>query len=462
MRPVSRSSLFRTTAVPGFTLVEALVFLFIFSVITLSFYQTWSLAIQHIANVKNRLGAVAIANQQMEIIRAIIFDDIGTTTGIPSGTLLENQTINANTAIYAVHTLVQFVDDPTDGTLGGGDIAPNDYKKVTLTVSWGGGGLSEQVSAVSIFSLDGVESVAAGTGILSVNVLDTAGLGVSGATVNITNSSVSPAVNITAATDSNGNLSFPGAPGSVQGYHITVSKSGYYGNATYAPYPTSSFNPVNIHATVVAGSLTSVTIASDRTSTIEFQTQDPFGADIPNINFDIEGGLAIGTDPATSATVYDYTQSLASDGSGERDIDDRSTGTYSVSLDSGETAYEYLRLTPEEATKGAINLPPDTNYPVAMVLADKAFSSGLVTVTNSADGSPIGGASVRLTQTTLGYDTTVTADTYGQAFFHTSNTPLAAGNYDIEVTASGFDTATAPLTVNGDRLEKKSISLTPN
>jgi hypothetical protein len=438
-------------------------FLFIFSVITMAFYQTWVLATNHIVNVKNRLGAVAVANQQLEIVRSIIFDDIGTTTGIPVGTLVENQAMTVNTAAYNVHTLVQFVDDATDGTLGAGtDLAPNDYKQVTITVTWGGGSDSEKVVATSLFSLDGVESVAAGTGILSVNVLDTAGLGVANASVHIVNGSVAPAVDITASTDANGNVSFPGAPASVQGYEITVSKSGYYANATYDPYPTSAFNPVNIHSTVVAGSLTATSLVSDETSTIELRSEDPFGADIADIDFDITGGLVIGNDPGDGSPIYDYTQSLTTDGSGEESIDDRSTGEYTVTLDAGEANYRYLRLVPEEATFGTINLPPGTTQTITMVLADESFSSALITAINATDGQPIAGATVRLSNTTLAYDTTVTTDTYGQAFFHTSNTPLVAETYDVEITASGFTTETGNLSVAGNKLEEKQFSLNPS
>lgn len=444
----------------GFTLIEALMFLFLFSVITLSFYQTWILATGHIVNVKSRLGAIAVANQQMEIIRSIIFDDIGTTTGIPVGTLTETQTLAVNNAVYTVHTLVQYVDDSTDGTLGAGtDMAPNDYKKVTVTVSWGGGTDTEKITTTSIFSLDGVESVAAGTGILSVNVLDGTGAGVSGASVQIVNSSVAPAVNITASTDTNGNLTFPGAPASVQGYEISVSKSGYYPNTTYPPYPTSTFNPVNIHTTVVAGSLTATTLVSDQVSDISFRTQDPFGNDIPDIDFDITGGLVVGTNVSDSSSVYDYTDSLATDGSGEKNINDRSTGEYTIALDASEANYRYIRLTPEEPTFGTVNLSAGVNETVTMVLADKSFSSALITAVNSADNQPIAGAIIRLTNTGISYDVTVTTDTYGQAFFHTANTPLAPGTYDVEITAASYVTKTGTIDIAGDKLEEEQFAL---
>lgn len=446
----------------GFTLIEAAVFLFIFSLITMTFYQAWSKGTAQILNSKYRLGATALANQQMEIVRSLIFDNIGTTTGLPHGTLSQYQTITANSSVYTLHTEVIYVDDPTDGTAGlGTDAAPNDYKQVMITVSWGGGAASEQVFLSSLFSLDGVESVAAGTGILSINILNNAGVGVSAASIHITNTSVSPNVDVTIDTDANGNLTIPGAPASVQGYHISVSKSGYYTNMTYAPYPTSAFNPVNVHASIAAGSLTATTIVFDQRSTIDYHTKDPFGGDLPNIRVTVAGGLVIGTDPATSASVYDYSQSAQTDGSGVLTLSNRSSGTYTAVLNPLETGYEYIRLSPEETTFGTINLSSGTTKTVDMILASKTYSSALITAKKASDSTSIPGASIRLYNTILGYDTTITADSYGQAFFPTSNTPLVAGTYNIEVSASGYTTATSTIVVSGTALEKKTITLSP-
>ena len=447
----------------GFTLIEAMVVLFVVSLITLTFYETWNLGTQHIANAKHRLGASALANQQMEIVRSLIFDDIGTVAGIPTGTLPEDQTLNVNNTTYEVHTVVQFVDDPTDGTLvAGTDIAPNDYKKVTVTVAWGAASDSEMVEMTSIFSLDGVESVAAGTGILSVNVLNAAGIGVANATVRIRNTAIVPNIDVTAATDANGNIMFPGAPASVQEYHITVSKGGYYGNMTYDPYPTSVFKPTNVHASVVAGSLSAATLVADHTSSLEIQTEDPSGTALPDIDFTISGGLVIGVDASTAEPVYDFSQAAVTDASGEADFSDRSSGAYTLALDPSEVAqYEFLRLDPEEAVQNGINLAAGDSKSVKYVLAQKNFPSALITVTNAADSTVLAGASVRLYNIGLGFDVTLTTDTYGQAYFPINSTPLAPGTYDLDVSAAGFVSDTDTVTVIGANLEKKSVSLSP-
>jgi len=71
--------------IPAFTLIEALVVLFVFSLITLTFYSVFTLGGAYIIESKNRLRAVSLANEKMEIIRNLEYDDIGVVGGIPDG-----------------------------------------------------------------------------------------------------------------------------------------------------------------------------------------------------------------------------------------------------------------------------------------------------------------------------------------------------------------------------------------
>ena len=84
-----------------------------------------------------------------------------------------------------------------------------------------------------------------------------------------------------------------------------------------------------------------------------------------------------------------------------------------------------------------------------------------MTVKSSADDSPVSGASVRLTNTSVPYDATVTTDQYGIAYFPTSLPALVNGSYDVEVTASGFGTETKTVGV-GSALVTENIQMTPN
>lgn len=446
----------------GFTLIEALTVLFIFGVVVVTFYETWSLGTKYIINTKNRLGATALANQKMEIIHNLGYDFIGTTDGIPSGSIVEDETVTVNTATYQVHTFVEFVDDPQDGTLAlGTDLVPNDYKRIRITVSWGDEGPAEQVALVDTISQDGVESAAAGTGLLSINALDNAGNPVPSVSAHIVNSAISPSVDMTTTSDAFGNIALPGAKESGATYEITLSKSGYYGNHTYPAYPTTSFNPVNIHASIVSGSLTQVTLVVDQESTLQIRSVDPFDDPVADIPFSISGGLTIGHDAVTPfAPVYSLVQTTTTDAGGAKDFPDESPGTYTLP-DPSTANYTFLRFDPVGPTKTTISLSPNTTQTVKIVLAQKSYSSALVVVKNSTDSTVLAGASVHLTSVPLGYDATVVTDIYGQAYFPITATPLVAGTYDIETTLTGYEVANDTVVISGAGIVNKNVSLIP-
>lgn len=447
----------------GFTLIEALVFLFIFTVVTLVFFQTFAYGTALIQQSKNRLGAIALANQKMEIVRSLDYDNIGTVAGVPAGDIPQDETVQVNNSQYHVHTFVQYVDNSFDGTLGGSpnDAVPNDYKRVRVEVAWGGETDAEKVALFSTFAPPGVEQ-SVGGGILSINILDSQGNGVSGASVRVVNGTVAPAIDVTASTDASGNLFLIGAPASSQKYQVTFSKSGYFGSATYDPYPTSAFNPVDVHASVVDSTVNQTSFVMDQASTLQLQTVDGFDADVSDIDFTLSGGRQLGTNPTTLEAVYEFDDTSTTDSSGTKEYADRSYGGYTWLLDASETGYEFVRLSPETSSgANTISLSPGTTQAVKMILADKTVNSVLVTVVDAADGTPLSGASVRLKNDGLGYDETVTTSQYGKAFFPTSATPgLVAATYDLEVSASGFTDETDTVTVTSG-LETASVSMSP-
>ncbi|MFZ2187174.1 MAG: carboxypeptidase regulatory-like domain-containing protein [Candidatus Moraniibacteriota bacterium] len=455
----------QTTNGKGFTLIEALTLLFVFSVIAMTFFQTYATGTRLIIESKNRLGATALANQKMEIIRSIDYATIGTkhwngsawVYGIPAGDLLEDEVVNVNSAHYAVHTFVQYVDDAFDGKTGGSpaDAIPNDYKRVRLTVAWGGGGEDQSISLFANISPNGIET-SAGGGVLSINIIDASGSGVPSVTAHIVNSSTG--VDVTTTTDVTGNITLPGTPASTQKYIITASRSGYYGAVTYPPYPTSTYSPVDEHASVVDGVLNQKTIVIDRASDILVHTKDPFGTDIPDIGIDVSGGRILGTNPDLSL-VYGFAQVTSTDGSGNKTFGTQSYGLYKLSVTSPR--YELYKFSPEEVTTTEFGVVAGSNKEVTAVLLDSQIGSVRVTVTNQADGSPIPGADVHLSNTSLGYDVTQTTDQYGFIYFPKTLPGLANGTYDIAVSAAGFSSQTGTVSIDGS-LRTETLSLTSN
>ncbi len=434
----------------GFTLIESLVFLFLFAVISMTFFETYATGTRLIIESKNRLGATALANQKMEIIRSIAYDSIGTTTGIPVGDLLENETISVNTTKYEVYTFVQYVDDSFDGTAAAGsDAIPTDYKRVRLTVSWGKLGTDQSVVIFGNFSPKGVET-SSGGGVLSINVLDGTGSGVPGVSVHIVNGAAG--VDITATTDATGNIMLPGSPAGTEAYTLTLSKGGYYGAITYPAYPTSTFNPVDVHASVVADVLNQKTVVIDQSSDITFMTKDPFGTAVPNIGYTISGGRLLGINPVSLAYVYDFSATATTNASGEANYPGESPGQYTVT--ATDTNYEFYKLSPETAVVNEFAASAGVATGVTAILLDKNIGSVKVLVENKADSSPLSGASVRLENTTLVYDVTVVTDQYGFAYFPTALPALVAGTYNITVTLAGYVDETDTVNVNGALVTK--------
>jgi type II secretory pathway pseudopilin PulG len=451
----------------GFTLIESVVLLFIFTLVSVVFLQVYVVGSRIIIDSKNRLGAVALANQKMEIVRSIEYEDIGTKTwngsawvyGIPGGDLLQEEDISINTRRYHVSTFVQYVDDALDNK-SPTDTIPTDYKRVRVQVSWGNAD-SERAVLFGTFTPNGLETAVAG-GTLSLNVLHTDGSGVAGANVNVRNSSGS--INVNGVTDATGNLSLPGTPASSQGYTITVSKSGYYGANTYPPYPTTSYNPVNIHASVVINTLNQFSIVMDEAVTLPLKTVDPYDQAIPSINFSFSGGRILGTIPTSGVSVVTVNDtSRNTDAEGKYTYQSQSYGLYNFALGTSSAAnYELYKILPETSTTpGRIDADPGSTQEFKVVLLSKAFASLKVTVLDTATTSPLAGATVRLRNGDSSYDVNGTTDQYGFAFFPTSITPLVAGDYTLTVNASGHSEKSSAVSI-GTGLVKQTVNLNAN
>ena len=457
----------------GFTLIEALALLFVFGVITATFYAVFTAGTVQILESKNRLSAIAVANEKMEIIRNLDYDAIGTKAlqsngtyayGIPGGEILEDESIAVNTRTFLVHTFVQYIDDAYDGKAVATtpiDLVPNDYKRVKVEVSWGEGGASHTVALVSTFVPKGIE-VSSGGGTLSINVIDNTGTGVSGATAHITNTAVTPHINITTNTDSTGNLIFPGAPASSQAYKLEVSKNGYYGVTTYAPYPDTTYNPIDIHASVVEAAFNQKTIVMDKSSNISITTKDVFGVDLPDIGFHLVGGRKIGdTTDVPPVSVYPLNQNFDSGSSAKVSRSNEASGAYTFTL-LNTAKYQLLRLSGADSTTpnifSAVN---GASKDVDATIINKETAGVLFVVKDPSSGVDVvmPNVSIHLTNIVAGYDATITTDQYGQAYFPATAPALTPGTYDYTITMTGYADQTDTVTVTST-LETKNITLT--
>ncbi len=265
----------KTKKSKGFSIIEALVVIFIFVVITVSFYSTFSGGTYLIINAKNRLGAMAIANEKMETLRNMAYSDIGTTNGAPEGILLESEDVVENTRQYHIETSVAYVNDNFDGQYPD-DTVPGDYKKATIIVSWGERGEKEKVYFYSSFVPPGLEVAVPGDGILSINVFSDqpGGTGIPNSSVHIVN--VDTGLDTTVNTDSVGNIILIGdkIQDSIQKYQIYISKTDHETVNTMPPYPDTPYSPIDVHASVITGSLNIINIVQNKLATLKVSTSN--------------------------------------------------------------------------------------------------------------------------------------------------------------------------------------------
>lgn len=250
------------TSQRGITLIDVVISSALLLLIFVGVAAAFQLTIDIVLNNKARAGAIALAGERLEFIRSLSYAQVGTSGGIPSGSLEQSESIVLNGTTFTRRTYVEYADDPLDG-LAGADTNSivADYKSVKVEVSWSVRENVREITLVSRFSPPaGLETAVSG-GTLTISVVNRSAQALSNAEVTITNSSVSPAVNLITYTNASGTVSLIGAPAGT-GYAISVTKPGYSTSQTYAATAQNT-DPNPAHLTVVNNQTTTGTFVID-------------------------------------------------------------------------------------------------------------------------------------------------------------------------------------------------------
>lgn len=436
----------------GTTLIEIVVGIAVVSVIAMSLYMALFNVAKLMSDAKQKIGAVALANEQMEIVRNLEYSSIGTVGWIPAGPIEQTQTIDRNNFTYTIDTSIEYVDDIFDGT-GTSDLIETDYKQVQVTVSWIMGETTKSVVFVSKFVPDGLESNIGG-GTLSVNIIDAAVQPILGAAVRIDSVTDTPAIHGIVTTGADGNARAPGLP--PQEYQIQVSKADYASVQTYPAPPSSSFNPVDSNLFVTEGDVIIKTLTINKSANLLLKATDIADDNgIDGIDVDIEGGPVIGTGPETLT----WEESETTDSSGEIELDDIDPGDYDITnlITIGNSEYEYVGAD----VAFPIHLVSEDEKDVNLIFAKKNVDSLLVVVKNSVSGESIEGAEVEISSIS-GFSQTTTTSGDGMVYFPVTEDPavlMSSEEYDIEVKSINFiDVSTSKDVSNFTKIE---ILMTP-
>lgn len=371
----------------GTTLPEVLAALSIFVLFAVATAQVVTSLLRLNATAAGQVASTAVANEQIEVMRNLAFDNVGTVGGVPSGLVPPTQSLSRSGHTFSVVTTIRNIDDPFDGTIGGipNDTAPADYKLVEVRVTCTDCTSQPTIRLVTTIAPNGLETTG-DSGALFITVLNASGQTVSGATVRVTNSTVSPVIDIPDTTNANGQLQLVGVPPAVSSYHIEITKSGYSSDGTLAP-DGGNPNPVKPDATVATGQVTQVTFAIDVLSTMRVITQNASCAPLGNVMTRTVGAKLVGATP----DVLKYSQDSSTDASGQLS---RTLEWDSYTISEQDANYTLI------GTVGTlpVNLLPNSHQDVTLVLGSPTTNGLHVTVKDAIMQLPIADATVSVTR----------------------------------------------------------------
>jgi len=374
----------------GFSLIDVVIAIGIIALLFGGIFVVYFSILDLVKNIDVKSSATSVLNRQVEIIRNIPYESVGTVGGVPSGIIPQEQTLAFGDFVFSVKTTVRNIDDPFDGTLGGtpNDTAPADYKIVEMEISCSLCAKFTPLIFTTTVAPKSLES-ASSNGSLFLNVFDANGAGISAASVHVMNNSVTPTIDLSDATNASGVLQLVGVPTSTQSYQIMVNKTGYSSEKTYPIGDSQNPNPAKPHATVAAQTVTQLSFSIDKVSRVNVYSSGLRCEVIPDVNFSVTGSKLIGSSP----DVLKFSTSSNTGSGGLVVLNNVEWDTYTFSMT--DTGYDVLGTTPFART--IIN--PSSTFDFRFMLQPASPKSFLVTVKDTLSGNGITGANVTLSKT---------------------------------------------------------------
>ncbi|HSE61357.1 MAG TPA: carboxypeptidase regulatory-like domain-containing protein [Candidatus Saccharimonadales bacterium] len=348
----------------GYTLVELVISLTVLTFVTLAILSLFTTLANSAAVTKRKAIASTLATNQMEYLKSLPYDTLAVAGGsIYSASPLPNTTTKVyNGVTYTIKTSINYVDDAFDGcanyptlalkmlycrnypppaTAPATDTNPADYKIVHVSVYAPATSLLAEVDTQISAR---VAETASTTGALFVTVLDDTGTPVSGATIQVTNNTITPNINVSDTSDSNGVAIFYGLPPDTTGYSyvVTASKTGYSTLTTIAP-PNGSLQPTYPSQQILTQQSSSVTlvIKPQGPNSIVLEAVNTSGSPIGNAKIYMKGGYKSYTDASNTVYYYDNLSPTdtrpTTDGSGLAAVSNLVPGNYFFCGDDGNS-----------------------------------------------------------------------------------------------------------------------------
>ena len=320
----------------GFTLIEVMVAILVLVVGFIFVAQFFTSAMARVLTSDTRSLMQQVANQELETVRALQYQDIGTVGGNPAGALSsygESPDHHLKVVEGRSFLIVREVTYKRDDSYSPTGPYPANYRRATIkvylytgfsfdpTVTFEGNDFHVSSAIQPIEMSTNIAGGAQG-GTIDVTVTDLSGAnGIEGAQLTISDSLLVPSVLINASairTDTDGKMMVPGLttdPGG--GYQVRAEKSGY--------------NPAELKQTVVVLNGTPFTVVQlicDRLATMNIHVTDQNGVPLSNVALTVTGYKSVG--PFDPQGKPNFTQTVQTDATGTAVLPDI---RYSTSLE---------------------------------------------------------------------------------------------------------------------------------
>lgn len=370
------------------TLIEVVVAIAVFLIMATAIYDGYVSVFKMVTGSRVQLSAVALANEQLEIIRNMPYQDVGLIDGLPAGKLSRFQTITRDNIPFSVRLSIQDIDDPFDGQIGSTtapDLAPNDYKLAEVEISCA---TCQNFKPFMVSTYVGPKNLEnnTGNGALFVQVLDSSGKPVTVADVHIVLASSTAPVDITERTNQNGMFQLVNTYPANLAYQISVSKTGYSSDRTYALGEAGIANPVKPSVTVLAGQVTQISFVIDPVASLQVTTMTRTCTPVVSVSMGWQGTKLLGTNP----DFLKVNQTLMTGSNGSLTLNSVESDTYRFTPNlSGYVLVGSLPLQ-------SLSIAPSSSNQIKMVLAPANGQGLLVSVRDGATSLPLSNAIVQI------------------------------------------------------------------
>lgn len=423
----------------GFIYLEVLIGIVILAIVAGGVLEGFAATSKQLAASHVEVVASKLATQTLEDARTVPYDDVGTVSGNPPGTLAASQTQTVDGVTYTIQTTVKYVNNPAVGS----PTTYVDYKSVVVVVTPGVTGDAPITQSTFIAPPNYASISGLATAVVTVVDADTLKT-LSGMTVTI---SGGPSAARTDVTGSNGTVVFAGlTPNPTTGttnldYTVAVAQSGWDTDPT------------------TASSVTTASLAASETWQVTIKVFMPATLNV-NLLDSVTGNPI--TNYSTVQVTEPAPESLTGSLSGN-------TGSYVFTSLGGDplepSASSYgITASADCYASQTVNTPMPVGYPstttqtVTFKLVAQAGGTLNVTVTNNSTGAAISGATVQISGGSADLaPVSRTTNSAGQVSF--CEPASGTTNYTVAASASGYGAGSASVAIVNNSTSSLAMKL---